>query len=683
MNKRIISLLLCVFLILPLMPMAVHADDSPSSPVILLGSAAVAKGNTVWFGSYYGIEPLKSNWRVLQRDEKNGKALLIMDKLAYFTSFNDNYDDKNVWEGSTAQQWCEEYYDRFWSGGLYAEKKAVLPTTIEETENYTLDDRIYGPASINEEHLFFLSAREAYELFDDDEDRAAITVDDDINCRSWWLRLPFEESAYLAARVEVDGSIGIEDISFPILRARPAFNLDLSVVLFASAAEGGKSSAAEGGALQKIEPGDCSDWKLTILDDARSFTAAADSDAVLTQTVGYTEWSVPISFEYSYTGESDFVSALLCKDGAALYYGQLLTPTASTGTASVPIPAGLEAGSYKLYVFNEMLSGDKLSDFSSAFSEITLTVKAAPATEPAFATTNLVLSGRIGLSFNMDLPGIDGVDYSTSYMTFTIPHGTVTERVDYAASTTKSSGNRAFVAYVNSIQMAEPVTATFHYTQSGIEKTVVKTCSVADYFDSCDSYMSGFDETTQALVKAVADYGHYVQPFLAANRNWTLGTDYATMSKHYTDNYDIAAIKTASAEYKIVSNDQSYGDIAENGITHSLTLDSDTVINVYFKMADGYAGSFSAAVNNGANFECVKLSGGRYCVKIKGIAAHELSNEFTITVTTENGIATVRASALSYVNSALTYYTDDEDAQNAVAAIYAYSKAADAYKAAH
>ena len=70
-------------------------------------------------------------------------------------------------------------------------------------------------------------------------------------------------------------------------------------------------------------------------------------------------------------------------------------------------------------------------------------------------------------------------------------------------------------------------------------------------------------------------------------------------------------------------------------------------------------------------------------MRIDGISAHLLSKDHTIEVTTDHGTASVKVSALSYVDSALGYYTTDEDAQNAAAAIYAYSQAADAFKTAH
>ena len=68
--------------------------------------------------------------------------------------------------------------------------------------------------------------------------------------------------------------------------ARPAFNLNLSSVLFSSAAEGGKSlavedgasSGAEGAGVYKIPSGSKTDWKLTLHDESRDgFSSTAAS----------------------------------------------------------------------------------------------------------------------------------------------------------------------------------------------------------------------------------------------------------------------------------------------------------------------------------------------------------------------------------------------------------------------
>ena len=88
----------------------------------------------------------------------------------------------------------------------------------------------------------------------------------------------------------------------------------------------------------------------------------------------------------------------------------------------------------------------------------------------------------------MNLPPIDGVEYGDSYMTFSVPHGTCTKRVDYTSSVpNKAKIYYGFKCCVNSIQMAEPITATFHYKQNGEEKTVTNTFAVNDYLISFEN----------------------------------------------------------------------------------------------------------------------------------------------------------------------------------------------------
>jgi endo-1,4-beta-xylanase len=48
----------------------------------------------------------------------------------------------------------------------------------------------------------------------------------------------------------------------------------------------------------------------------------------------------------------------------------------------IAIPTGLNAGSYKLHIFNEQVNGDKLSDYASSFETINLEVNAYPPGEP-------------------------------------------------------------------------------------------------------------------------------------------------------------------------------------------------------------------------------------------------------------------------------------------------------------
>ena len=301
---------------------------------------------------------------------------------------------------------------------------------------------------------------------------------------------------------------------------------------------------------------------------------------------------------------------------------------------------------------------------------------------PKFKSHSLVLSGKIGVNFFMDLPAIDGVDYADSYMTFEISGaGEVSsDPVPFDPTQTNASGVLyGFTCYVTSIQMADTITATFHY---GDELTVSETYSIKQYIESFDTYIAEypglFNEETINLVHALADYGHYVQLFLESVKGWTLGTDddqYAPMELCYQEDYDVEAVAEAVADCGIVRDNNS-ADIQK--ITYSVRLDSDTAILVYFKPVKNYSGSFTVTLD-GETYTATKQSDGRYLVEIPNIGAHLLGTTYTIVATTDAGSATVEVSVLSYVKSMLDTYAGNTNAENAACAICYYNVAAQAY----
>ncbi len=349
--------------------------------------------------------------------------------------------------------------------------------------------------------------------------------------------------------------------------------------------------------------------------------------------------------------------------------------------ATVPVAQGANTRGYMHYKGeNNLFSCYAETSTVTGAVYLYKLVEDAPAAEPTFASRNLILDGLIGVSFNMNLPEIEGVDYSKSYMTFSVPHGTCTERVDYSASKLKkSSQTQAFVCYVTAVMMAEPITATFHYTQNGTEKTVEKTYSVKDYFTVYDKKRAQFDTKTQALIESVADYGHYVQAYMAAQKGWTLGEngDYFEMDKSYAQNYNIDTVAAAVENMGVTF--APVGEPDYNKVSFALVCDSATEIRFLFKVPKTYEGTFEATVG-GDSFE-VTMLGTSKAVQIKNVPAHMLSKTYEIVVTTENGSATITASALSYVKILLSAYPNNANATNAAAAIYGYSAAADAYMA--
>ncbi|MBR4905327.1 MAG: hypothetical protein IKZ44_00555 [Clostridia bacterium] len=436
------------------------------------------------------------------------------------------------------------------------------------------------------------------------------------------------------------------------------------------------ATLAEGDQIKvvKVENGAITAWYPDGLNNQYTVDAAhAGSVNIYFREIYNNDWSVFGGYFYIEAGYN-----ITCVSGE---HGSISTAysRASAGTEINVYVDYVEEG-YALDTLTVLcdeteVETNKVNDDQYTFlmpaGDVTITATfAIPATEPYFGPHQLILDGLIGLSFNMELPTISGVDYTTSYMTFSIEHGECTESAGY-------NEDASFVCYVNAIQMAEPITATFHYMQNNTEKTVKETYSVEDYFKDFDKVASKYDETTVALVHAVADYGYHAQRFLSEQRGWTLGTDYAEMTEKYTANYDtdtINAIKTEVEGYKFqsVKND----DVEK--ITYSLIFDSATEIRVFFKMKSGYTGSFTA----GAPYTATK-AGARYQISVLNIPAHQLSNTYTITATTDSeGTVSVKVSALSYVRSLLANYTDT-NSQNAAASVYAYSQAANAYKAAH
>ena len=274
----------------------------------------------------------------------------------------------------------------------------------------------------------------------------------------------------------------------------------------------------------------------------------------------------------------------------------------------------------------------------------------------------------------MDLPAIDGVDYTQSYMEFMVGKRKAA-RADYDVRKKSEDGlYYGFTCYVSSIQMAEPITATFHY---GDGQTVVQTnASVQNYVGIFDRVVEAnegkYDPEVVTLVHAIADYGHYVQPFLSAQNGWTIGTDYAAMNLWYNNNYDVDGILSSVSSYTC---SMSLGESGLTNVSVRLNLNSSTTLEVLFTVPEGY----NVEINEGA-YEAKKVSATRWCVSVPNISAHMLGDDVTVIGETNGGAFSITASPLAYVNMALTSNVFDSDGNTALYSFYEYYAAAMAYR---
>ena len=390
-KSRILSLLLAICLVVGLMPTAAFAANNDKA--IQLGASNISGYDSTngYDYIYYGEwdnSPIK--WRVLdeQTNTQNEGLFLLSDVLlgtgTYGGVYFDNSgSDSNVWQNSTAQTWCKNFYSNNFSS---KEQNAVLATTKSDSAyTSTYFGYAYGVSSLSEDKVFFLSAEEAENSaygFTDDNARSANYGN---SAGLWWLRSPIADYTNLAGLVDNYGYV-FDYYVYTVWAARPAFNLDLNSVLFTSAAVGGKIPAAGSGGNQGGEAADAifeigdytgSEWKLTLLDNSRNFAVTEKTAS------GKPGDTITLNYSDATTGTNEYISVIIADNSGAQYYGRVAQPTTESGTVSVTIPANLADGTYTLNVFSEQYNGGenddtKLTDYASALQEISLNVLPLP-----------------------------------------------------------------------------------------------------------------------------------------------------------------------------------------------------------------------------------------------------------------------------------------------------------------
>ena len=317
-------------------------------------------------------------WRVLDADEMNtgdaGMFLLSENLIGNNPGgsygniyFNQDLMKGNAWQKSDAQAWCGDFLTNVFSG---QEQAAIAGTTKSDGAKTYTDTEYsctfdYGASNniLSGDPVFFLSAEEADSSAYGFTNNASRTAKYESSNAPWWLRSPYSDDINRAGIVWFVGRIDHDSV-VRAYAARPAFNLDLSSVLFTAAAEGGKSSGvADADSLKAVSAYSGKAWKLTIKDSARSgFKASYDSRSGDLITIKYGGASA---------GTGEYISAIIVNDsGVITYYGNLASAAAGDDiTASVNLAGKYNDGD-TLYVFHEQCNGDKKTDYASELQEI-------------------------------------------------------------------------------------------------------------------------------------------------------------------------------------------------------------------------------------------------------------------------------------------------------------------------
>ena len=448
------------------------------------------EGSYVYFGSYNG-KPVK--YRVLDKETSvfGGTTMLLdCDSILWMGSKFDA--SSRDWADSSIRKYLNGTF--LTSGFTTAEQNAIAYSSksAADSSDGAGNNTYFSYAALSNDKIFFLDAKEVtnesygYSNIDyssEEKRKATSSAANRIKSLStgekayWWLRSPNHTTAGCAAIVGTVGNIASNGVNVSDTGESPAFNVNLSSVLFTSVVSG--TAGATG-----------TSYKCTLIDDnmtiATSGDVTRDGDTV----------TIPYTITGSDSGNATQVSVLILdkeyKAGNTngvkiLYYGALnVDGFAATGTGTFTLPETVHAlacgSGYYAYIIAEDVQETALTDYASTPVAITIskgtidsvevtditapvgghafdTVASAEAT--GLETVNPTVTWKQG---DTEVTGIAG--YNTAYT---------------ASVTLKADNGHEFVSEVNATVNGESATVTKNedgtitvsYTFTATEKRTV------------------------------------------------------------------------------------------------------------------------------------------------------------------------------------------------------------------
>jgi len=280
------------------------------------------------------------------------------------------------------------------------------------------------------------------------------------------------------------------------------------------------------------------------------------------------------------------------------------------------------------------------------------------------------LNGSIGVNFHMDLTQ-DVLEDNEAYMLFTLPNGT-TQKVMVSDARAKEPAviegktYYIFTCNVAAKEMTDTIQAQL-ITSDG-SKTQVYEYSVREY---ADRILSGiYDDETKELVKAMLHYGAYSQEWFDYNTT--------NLANEGLDILDLSGADDWDEFNPSISNDDKVGSFT----SAYLTLESDTAINLKFKLADGVSfedlrvvvqdtmGNVVPATIDTTENVCL--------ITLTGIKASDLDTTYSFYVTDKEGNESyISYSAMSYA-CAVANSDMDQKLKDVTAALRIFNLRADA-----
>ena len=368
MKKRILSILLVFCMMMSFVPITVFAAGGAKT--ILPGTSAqsilkIDKSRLSFAGHEW--------WVIGQKTDKSNNAPIIT-LLAVNNDFGDvpfrtgsavpfenarRYSEDNGYYANNPSDMSQWRKPNEYAGSTLQQKMVSLAEAIPEKEQAVIRPKditegITGQ-EVKAQKLWAFSQEDSIYLYRNSCKYAA----------KWWTRSSNEVYGYGSWTIHPDGRSGSAlNVDYDAA-VRPAMEMDLSSVLFISAAEHGKVADLTTPIAEYA--GD--EWKLTLHD--------SDRDDFTAKTVLVNGSVLEVEYKNAKVGDNEYISAVIKDaDGSISRYTRVVqldgTTNGTRGRAAIDL-TGIDMTGKTLCVFNEQFNGDHKTDYAGALREVKLT----------------------------------------------------------------------------------------------------------------------------------------------------------------------------------------------------------------------------------------------------------------------------------------------------------------------
>lgn len=323
----------------------------------------------------------------------------------------------------------------------------------------------------------------------------------------------------------------------------------------------------------------------------------------------------------------------------------------------------IEAGTYDIEITAATTNG-------IVTDSVTLTILPKSEVGETLAGYSVSLDGNINVNFHFTFEEALAAD-ENAYVLFTLPNGTKSCVYLKDIAKNETTGHYVFTCEVAAKEMASTIKAQVVKDEN--TKSGEYAYSVKEYAEHIlKNEGTAYSSEVCKLVKAMLNYGANAQQYFGKDTDKLANTYLNTEEKDLSDVLDAPDTYLGSYQTESVTN------AAIGSFTRAnLVLESDTVLRVYFKPAEGVSVEELTFTLNNKEITPVK-SGSEYLLKVADIKAQKLNESmvFAVSVREDENMTPVSLSynPLSYCYRILTRTDVDfsQELKNVAAALYKY-----------